>query len=270
MGWEKGARRSDRCTKRGSVTMDSIQTKLVAFVLMVLDHAGALFLPTGSSAWVFARGAGRLAFPLYAYLASQGIWHTRSITAYSGRLFLYAFLSEFFFDVAFFDQAPFPAYQNTFFTLALAVAAFWPCRPEREKRPSRPMKCGKQPGQEGAGRATYALCALSVLCAGAAAKLIHADYGLWGVLLTGAMVAADRHRLAMMAAVWCFLFVSAGWLAPNPLQRAAMAVAATSVWAGIVRMNNGKPGDKRMRKWFYAAYPAHLIVLWLMRIVAAA
>lgn len=244
--------------------MTGIQIKMIAFILMAIDHAGALFLPSGSAAWVFARGMGRLAFPLYAYLASQGIRHTRSIGAYSGRLFLYAFLSEIFFDMAFFGRFPYPACQNTFFTLAFAVAAFCPYQPHRagdhgkrgnpEKPEDRWMK--------------KAICALCVFCAGVAAQNIHADYGMCGVLLIGAMVFANGDVMVMTIAVLVFLSLSVTWLVPDPVQRAAAAATVTALWFWMVSMDNGEPGERKWRKWFYAAYPAHLAVLWAMRMAA--
>lgn len=245
--------------------MTGIQIKMVAFVLMAIDHAGALFLPSGSAAWVFARGIGRLAFPLYAYLASQGIRHTRSIGVYSGRLLLYAFLSEIFFDMAFFGRFPFPACQNTFFTLAFAVAAFWPCQPHRAGSHGR----SQSPEKPGDRWMRKAICALCVLCAGVAAQNIHADYGMCGVLLIGATVFSDGDTMVMMTAVLGFLFLSAAWLVPDPVQRAAAAAAVTALCFWIISMDNGEPGERKWRKWFYAAYPAHLAVLWAMRIAAA-
>lgn len=242
--------------------MNSLQIKMAAFILMAIDHAGALFLPAGSGAWMLARGLGRIAFPLYAYLAGQGIQHTRDIRAYAGRLLFYAVLSEAFFDMAFFGTAPSPVCQNTFFTLTLAVAAFWSCH---TARPKRAGGAGKPEERSMAWKA-----ALPLLCAGAAAEYIHADYGLWGVFLVGVMASVGRHKAAMAVAVWCFLYLSAGWLAPDPIQRAAMALAVTAAWAWLTCMDNGEPGDKRLRKWFYAAYPAHLIALWLLRLAAAA
>lgn len=114
-----------------------------------------------------------------------------------------------------------------------------------------------------------AICALCVLCAGVAAQNIHADYGMCGVLLIGATVFSDEDTMVMMTAVLGFLFLSAAWLVPDPVQRAAAAAAVTALCFWIISMDNGEPGERKWRKWFYAAYPAHLAVLWAMRIAVA-
>lgn len=146
---------------------------------------------------MLTRSLGRIAFPLYAYPAGKGIRYTRDIRAYAGRLLFYAVLSEAFFDMAFFGTAPSLACQSTFFTLALAVVAFWPCR---TARPKRTGGAGKPEERSMAWKA-----ALPLLCAGTVVEYIHADNRLWGVLLVAVMASADQHKAAMAAAVWCFL-----------------------------------------------------------------
>lgn len=231
--------------KGTGIRLDNGQIKAIALALMVLDHAGAMLLPYGSIAWFLARGLGRLSFPLYAYLAGQGIGYTHDIRAYSGRLLICAVLSELPFDLAAFGEATVFSYQNVFFTLALAVMAFH----------------GYQPGH-GAGRWKLVL---RILCAGMAAKLICADYGASGVFLIGAMACMGRHKRLRAAAVWCFLFAKCGWLIPGLPVRAVMAMAGAAAWAWIAGMDSRKPGKRKWKKWFYAAYPVHLTVLWLFR-----
>lgn len=234
--------------------MTGLQVKIAALLLMFMDHIGALFMVPGSGIWLLARGLGRLSFPLYAYLASQGIRHTHDAWAYCGRLLGFAFLSEFLFDMAFFGHAPAFVHQNVFFTLAFSVAAFLPwkvwIKPERR-------------GQKGEFKiATFFL----VLCMGTAAQSIHADYGILGVLLIGTMVFADGNLVVMMLCVWCFLSLKTEWLVLDLQQRIAVSGAIALLWAWIVGMDNGRPGNKKWRKWFYMAYPVHLAALWYLRV----
>lgn len=146
--------------------MTSFQLKMVAFLLMFLDHIGALFMVSGSGIWLFARGLGRLSFPLYAYLASQGIRHTHDVKAYCGRLLVFAFLSEIPFDMVFFGHAPDFAHQNVFFTLAFTVAAFLPW----QARTTEAEQCRQQRKPE---------TAIILLCMGVAAHSSMRIMGSW-------------------------------------------------------------------------------------------
>lgn len=68
---------------------------------------------------------GMLAFPIFCFLLSQGITYTKNIDKYFKDLLIFAFISEIFFDLAFFhDDLTFFFYlghQNIFFTLACGV-----------------------------------------------------------------------------------------------------------------------------------------------------
>ena len=218
--------------RMGSHTaMNGTQIKLIALTLMFLDHMGAIFLPSGSTAWIIARTLRRLSFPLYAYLITQGIKHTHDIRAYAMRLLVYAFLSEIPFDLAFFGHIPVYAHQNVFFTLTLSVTAFLVFQ----------EKCYVKDG--------WAL-ATCIAFAGILAQFLHADYGIAGVSLIGALVCADGNRCFMMIAVLCFLFAKSGWIAQGFTERAALSMGITAVWIWITGMDNGSPGDRKWRKWF--------------------
>lgn len=237
--------------------MTSFHLKMVAFLLMFLDHIGVLFMVPGSGSWLLARGLGRLSFPLYAYLVSHGIRHTHDVVAYCRRFLAFAFLSELPFDMAFFGHAPDFAHQNIFFTLAFTVAVFIPWQAGATG--------SEQCRQQRKPKAAF----LPILCMGVAAQFIHADYGFLGVLLIEGMVFADGKLVAMMLCVWCFLFLKTGWLVPDSLERMTVSAAVSLLWAWVVGMDNGKPGSRKWRKWFYAAYPAHLAVLWNVRIAVS-
>lgn len=170
--------------------------------------------------------------------------------AYAVRLRIYALLSEIPFGLAFFGRIPAYTCQNVFFTLALSVAAFWAYR----------EKCHIRDG------CTLATC---VVFAGILAQFIHADYGVTGVLLIGALACTDGNRRFMMAAVLCFLFAKSSWIVHGFIGKAALSMTITVAWMWVTGMDNGKPGDKKWQKWFYVAYPVHLVTLWLFRVATA-
>ena len=87
--------------------------KLLACGAMLVDHWALLF---GKSLWY--RALGRLAFPIYCFLISEGLAHTRNRRRYFGRLALMALLTEPIYDLAFYPQAIWQG-QNVLFTLLL-------------------------------------------------------------------------------------------------------------------------------------------------------
>ena len=93
--------------------------KWIAMITMLIDHMGYLLLGYGVL-WVLPESAiqyvkwyriywmmrcvGRVAFPVYAFLLTEGIVHTRDWKRYAWRLGIFAFLSEIPFDFMCFQK----------------------------------------------------------------------------------------------------------------------------------------------------------------------
>ncbi|NLK72751.1 MAG: hypothetical protein GX285_07020 [Clostridiales bacterium] len=105
--------------------MTGFYLKIIAITTMLIDHIGAVFLDFGSLEYLVFRSIGRLAFPIFAFLIAEGCEKTSDIKRYMLRLFIFAWISEVPFDLAFYNSFFDFSHQNIFFTLFLGAAAIY-------------------------------------------------------------------------------------------------------------------------------------------------
>jgi len=184
--------------------------------------------------WVF-RAIGRLAFPLYAFLLAEGARRTKHPARYSLRLGIFAVLADPCFGLAFGDGYRFG--QNVLWTLLLALAACLGFR--RLTKPALQI----------------AVCIGSAVCA----ELLGTDYGAVGVLVVlffywaGGCEGMRRYIISVLPYVALFCQnVFAIWALP--------AFCLTALYNGT----RGK-GGRFSQFFFYAYYPLHLLVLFLVK-----
>src|SRR6266702_2418964 len=70
--------------------MNTFTIKVIAVGLMVIDHVGVFFFPDISLLRIIGRGA----FPLFAWLIANGVYHTSNINNYLNRLLFFAVISQ--------------------------------------------------------------------------------------------------------------------------------------------------------------------------------
>ena len=209
--------------------LDSFQLKCIAIVSMALDHTGAVLYP--SQIWL--RCLGRIAFPIFCFLIVEGFFHTHDVRRYMGRLGVFALISEIPYDLAFRGVPLEYAHQNVFFTLLIGIGMMILLERNREW----PVK------------------AVILLLAMWLAVLIRSDYNFRGVLLIFVFYIFHESRwLAVTAGgLWNFLY-----------QGVIQKYGVLSVLP--LALYNGERGRK-MKYFFYIFYPAHLLILGMIRIL---
>ncbi len=85
---------------------------------MTIDHIGVVF---GTPFYNLLRAVGRLSFPIFAFLLTEGYVHTKSFSKYFLRLLVLALISEVIYDYVFFGSFIYRGANNIFFTLALGL-----------------------------------------------------------------------------------------------------------------------------------------------------
>ena len=74
---------------------------------------------------VIMRLIGRFGFPLFVYLLVEGYTHTRSVKKYAANLAIFAIISELPFNLANHCTLFYPGYQSVFVTLLLGLLCIW-------------------------------------------------------------------------------------------------------------------------------------------------
>ncbi len=274
--------------------------KLTACAVMLLDHIGGGILEqlppdrfSNPAVYLWAadvdlvlRLIGRISFPIFAWLLVQGVVHTSSLPRYAFRLFVFALISELPFDLLFF-QRPTGLHQNIFWTLLLGVLALWAVRSLVETKDRTEERAEGRAGNRTPGPASFPGAAssrpffrpdlLRILAAaaitGAAmgmAALLHTDYSWKGILLITLLYFLRRNRAAqclLTPAVYLgaeFLsLLLRGYTADFALGVFGQHVTVCLSFAGIFFSS---PVRKKGHRYaFYAFYPLHLSLLYLVR-----
>ena len=217
--------------------LDGTSLKLIAMISMVFDHVGDMFFP--GALWM--RMIGRLAMPLFSFCIAEGYAHTKNKQRYLLRIGVFALVSEIPFDLAFEGRVGL-GHQNimlSFFLAILALMLFDRIRGEGKEHAAGKTLLG-----------ILCVCAVAVL-----ALVLRADYTLFAVLAVFLFyVLRNRHPLLRCG-------VGVGFLA---LTRTVGYYRATGLSLIPLLLYNGKRG--RGLKWlFYAFYPGHLLLLYLLK-----
>ncbi|MEL7647601.1 MAG: TraX family protein [Sedimentibacter sp.] len=215
--------------------MNVLFLKAAALASMIIDHYGAIF---HSSQFMY-RIIGRIAFPIYCFLLVEGYVHTGSVKKYGLRLLIFALISEIPFDLAFYGRIGF-VHQNIFFTLFIGLAAIY--------------------FMEKYGGSGTAVNYLIFAAAGMLSMILKVDYNIMGIIyivafyLTRNMV-RDKRMITMATVMFITNFMSS-WLQ----QFSLLALP-------ILYFYNGQlgPKNKFLQMVFYAAYPLHLFLFYLMK-----
>jgi hypothetical protein len=216
--------------------------KLLACLAMLIDHMAA-FLPgnfmdmketlfmigdKAISLRMIMHYIGRTAFPLFAFLITEGFTHTHDRKKYGINLFIFALISEIPWNLAHTGDL-FYARQNVFFTLLLGYLGL----------------CALEYYKDDYKKKIITLAGLLGV-----SLVLRADYTCFGFGFIILLYLLDRR---MMAILGCCMLPSRwiGGLAFVP-----------------ILMYNGERGfakAKWIKYAFYIFYPLHLLVLYLVR-----
>ena len=221
--------------------MSSFALHIWAMLLMLCDHLQLTLLPD----LPILRCVGRLAFPLFAFMAVEGYLHTRSLKNYLLRLLMLAVISEVPFDLLVSGSVFDPMHQNVIWTIILGL-----CCIRAFENISADLK--------------KILSAVVIIASLAAAIIARVDYSSAGVLTLLAFYAFRGNTL------WCRLmqllslsFINLVLLGGIEFAFPYQALAVLSL--PIIWLYDGSQGPHNgfIKAANYLFYPAHMLILAL-------
>ncbi len=241
--------------------------KILAAIFMVLDHVGVLLFP--SVTWL--RIVGRLSFPLFAFMISEGARYTKNKFKYFITMFSLAVICQLVYY--FFDSGS--LYMCILVTFSISVLLIYLLNFTKK------MICDKE-------QKLY-LKILLVIAFFAACSLVYFINTSYFTELTGVII--DYGFAGSMAPVFASLFDFRGIEVSDKLRRldciparvACFAVGlmlltyevSLSVFASVrdiqfwslltvplLLMYSGERGKLKMKYFFYLFYPLHLVILY--------
>lgn len=217
--------------------------KLIAVITMAIDHTASHLLRhqeffteplltyhDHSLTWYFIlRSVGRLAFPIFAFLIVEGFIHTRSHRRYGWNLFVCALISEI--PWALTHHGLHLMGHNVIFTLLWGYLGL--CVVERNRN-------------------NWHKSGVILMTMLAVAFLFRADYGGSGFAFIVMLYALRRHH-ALQALVGCCM-LPMKWVT-------GLAFIPINMYNGRRGFIQGPVG----KYLFYAFYPVHLFVIWIIK-----
>lgn len=225
---------------------------IIAMTLMLMDHLWATLLP--AKEWLTC--AGRVAFPIFAFMAVEGYFHTRSFKKYILRMLLFAVLSEIPFDLMYGGTWFYPVHQNVLWTFLLSLLGVWLMEQVRKK---------------GKTWMYLLVCVLVVLAGLVLGTLCMVDYYGAGVLTVFVFYFLHGRKwwcfLGQLAALyWLNVELLGGLMYPVQLfgmefelcQQGLALLALIPIW-----LYRGRQGyhSKPFQYLCYAFYPVHILLL---------
>lgn len=206
--------------------------KIIACITMVLDHIKYVYEPSMNFATLYL---GRISFPLFAFLLTEGYVHTSNLKKYINRLIIFGVIS----------QIPFMIFRtyvgnwlmlNIMFTLLLGLIAIIIYDKIENKYISIP------------------LVVLIIYCG----KILQVDYGWYGVLLIFLLYLFKNHKV-MLTITYVALVLIHYYLLNCLNLNYIFSIIFTIFPIFIILLYNGKEG-KKLKYFYYWFYPVHMII----------
>ena len=213
--------------------------KIIACITMFLDHIKYAIPETNN---FITNYFGRISFPLFAFLLTEGYIHTKDLKKYFCRLGIFAIIS----------QIPFMLFRtlvgewkmlNIMFTLLLGLIAITIYDKEKNKYISIPI-------------------VIFVILLG---KYLRVDYGWYGVatVVLFYLLKNKKPFIPFLYMVLLVLYYYSRIKSLNFSTNILLNIFFTWSSVFIIMLYNGNEG-KKIKYFYYIFYPVHMLIIYLI------
>lgn len=242
-------------TGLGKMDLSAAALHILAMAFMLMDHLWATLLP--AQEWLTC--VGRIAFPIFAFMAVEGYFYTHNLKKYLLRMLIFAVISEVPFDLMYGGTWFYPVHQNVIWTLMMGLVGIHLMETVRKKK----------------SIFVYILVsAIVVILGGLLGTLSMVDYYGMGVLTVFIFYFFRGRKWwcllgQMLALYWVNVELLGGLMYPIRLfgmelelcQQGLALLALLPIW-----LYRGRQGyhSKPFQYFCYAFYPIHMLVIVLV------
>ncbi len=228
--------------------MSAFALKLIALITMFIDHTGVVLYPE----LTIFRMIGRISFPLYSFLIAKSCRYTKDRKKFLIRLFIFALISEIPFDLCFNDTGDsvfinidFFYNTNVLYTMFLAACYIFISDYLEKKEMKIYLKVISM------FLTTYLILFLAIA--------LNTDYSYWGIYLIVMFYYLHKHKY--LSFIIAFIFIIYFYLGNFIFSYFIFNIIPLF----LMLLYNGKAGRLKLKWLFYASYPVHLFILFLIK-----
>ena len=237
--------------------LTSNMLRVFAVIFMLSDHIWATYMSFGD--WMTY--VGRMAFPIFAFQIAEGFAHTSSFKKYALRLLGFAVISEIPFNLFYSSRLFNPYHQNVLFTLLLGLLAVSVIDNIKKNKTAK----------------NISLSVLWLLLITITSVIGFVDYGFLGVLTVVMFYIFKNFPFAWVLQLVAIVLINIVFFEGQVLiveilgKTFEIPYQGFAVFALIpIWLYGGKKGksSKIMQYSFYAFYPVHMLILYLIKLAA--
>ncbi len=237
--------------------LTSNMLRAIAVLLMVSDHIWATYMSFGN--WMTY--IGRMAFPIFAFQIAEGYIHTSNFKKYALRLLGFALVTEIPFNLFYSSRWFNPYHQNVLFTLLLGLLAIKVIDDAKKNKTAKKL--------------VRSVLWLVLICI--ASTLGFVDYGFLGMLTVVMFYIIRNFPFAWLAQLVAMVLINIVFFEGQVFPFEVLGKTFEIPFQGFavfslipIWLYGGKKGksSKVMQYGFYAFYPVHMLILYLIKLMA--